>query len=83
MMRVSGLNADQATAVLMALTRHSKHHFWPDSLPYEQVQWHGVMGPPSDGCLSGGAGSTSRRQTREFRPGVVVLHKDVAVAVAE
>ena len=84
MMRVSGLSADQATAVLMALTRHPRHHFWPDSLPCEQVQWHGVMGhrQVTDAYLA----ALARHQggkLASFDRGLVALHKDVAVAVAE
>lgn len=72
MVRVIGLGANHATALLMALTRHPRHHFCPGSLPHGQVQWHGFMGhrQVTDAYLAGGAGSASRRQAREFRPGV-------------
>ncbi len=84
MMRVSGLDAGQASDVLTALTRHSRHHFWPDSLPYEQVQWHGVMGhrQVTDAYLAALARHHDGKLA-SFDRGLVALHKDVAVAVAE
>ncbi len=84
MMRVSGLGADQATAVLMALTRHPRHHFWSDSLPYEQVQWHGVMGhrQVTDAYLAALARHHGGKLA-SFDRGLVALHKDVAVAVVD
>jgi hypothetical protein len=72
MMRVSGLGADQATALLMALPRHSRHHFWPDSLPALRtgsMAWSDGS-PSGHGCLAGAAGSASRRHVRELRPGL-------------
>jgi len=83
MMHVSGLDAGQATTVLAALTSHARHHFWPDSLPYEQVRWHGVIGhrQVTDAYLAALA-RHHRGQLASFDRGLVALHGDVAVAVA-
>lgn len=83
MMHVSGLDAGQATAVLAALTRHPRHHFWPDSLSYEQVRWHGVIGhrQVTDAYLAALA-RHHRGRLASFDRGLVALHGDVAVVVA-
>lgn len=84
MMRVSGLGAEQATAVLVALTHHSRHHFWPDALPYDEVQWHGVMGhrQVTNAYLAALARHHGGKLA-SFDRGLVALHHDVAVAVAD
>ncbi len=82
MMRVSGLDASQATTVLTALTRHAAHRFWPDSVAYDQVQWRGVMGhrQVTDASLAALARHHGGRLA-SFDRGLAALHQDVAVAV--
>ncbi len=43
-MRLGGHGVEQALALLNVVTAHARHHFWPDVLPYDHVQWRGVMG---------------------------------------
>jgi toxin-antitoxin system PIN domain toxin len=83
MMHVSGLDAGQAITVLAALTRDARHHFWPDSLPCEQVRWHGVIGhrQVTDAYLAALARHHGG-QLASLDRGLVALHSDVAVAVA-
>lgn len=84
MMRLGGLGAEQALAVLATLTLHARHRFWPDALPCEQVQWHGVMGhrQVTVAYLAGLARHHGGKPA-SFDRGRVTLHPDVAVAVAD
>jgi hypothetical protein len=81
-MRLGGHGVEQALALLAVVTTHARHHFWPDVLPYDQVQWRGVMGhrQVTDAYLA----SLARRHAGKlasFDKGLVALHPDVAVAV--
>ena len=82
-MRVGGHDLEQAVALLGAVTRHPRHHFWPDDLPCAQVQWHGVMGhrQVTDAYLASLA-RHHRGRLATFDRGLVALHADVGVAVA-
>ena len=82
-MRLGGHDIAQALALLQAVTGHARHRFWPDELPYAQVQWQGVMGhrQVTDAYLA----SLARQQGGKlatFDRGLVALHADVGVAVA-
>lgn len=81
-LRLGGLNVDQALSLLKAVTTHPKHRFWPDSLPYDAVRWHGVMGhrQVTDAYLA----ALARRNAGKlasFDAGLVALHADVGVAL--
>lgn len=81
-MRLGGHDVEQALALLNAVTSHARHHFWPDALPYAQVQWRGVMGhrQVTDAYLAGLA-RHHRGKLASFDRGLVALHADVGVAV--
>lgn len=82
-MRLGGHDVEQGLALLDAVTRHPRHHFWPDALPYAQVQWRGVMGhrQVTDAYLASLA-RQHRGKLASFDRGLVALHADVGVAVA-
>lgn len=81
-MRLGGHSAEQALAVLDAVTAHAGHHFWPDALAYSQIRWHGVMGhrQVTDAYLA----ALARHQggkLASFDKGLVALHPDVGVGL--
>lgn len=82
-MRLGGHDATQALALLGAVAGHARHHFWPDALPYGQVQWQGVMGhrQVTDAYLASLA-RYHQGKLATFDRGLVALHADVGVAVA-
>ena len=82
-MRLGGHDIAQALALLQTITGHARHHFWPDALPYAQVQWQGVMGhrQVTDAYLASLA-RHQRGKLATFDRGLVALHADVGVAVA-
>ena len=81
-MRLGGHGVEQALALLAVVTAHAKHYFWPDTLPYDKVRWHGVMGhrQVTDAYLAGLA-RHHRGKLVSFDRGLVALHPDVGVAV--
>lgn len=81
-MRLGERSADDALAVLGALTAHPRHHFWPDAVSYAQVRWHGVMGhrQVTDAYLAALA-RHHRGRLASFDRGLVALHPDVGLAV--
>ena len=81
-MRLGGHDTAQALALLQAVTDHTRHHFWPDAMPYAQVQWQGVMGhrQVTDAYLASLA-RHHRGKLATFDRGLVALHADVGVAV--
>lgn len=82
-MRLGGHDVVQALALLQAVTRHARHHFWADALRYDQLQWQGVMGhrQVTDAYLAGLA-RQHRGKLASFDRGLVALHADVGVAIA-
>jgi toxin-antitoxin system PIN domain toxin len=82
-MRLGGHDIAQALALLQAITGHARHHFWPDAMPYAQVQWQGVMGhrQVTDAYLASLA-RHHRGKLATFDRGLSALHADVGVAVA-
>jgi toxin-antitoxin system PIN domain toxin len=40
----AGQTADAAQAVITQLSQSTRHEFWPGSLSYREVQFHGVIG---------------------------------------
>lgn len=81
-MRLGGHDIQQALALLAAVAAHPRHRFWPDTLAYSQVHWHGVMGQRqvTDTYLASLARHHSGRLVT-FDKGLVALHADVGVAV--
>lgn len=81
-MRLGGHGVEQALALLGVVTGHAKHHFWPDTLRYDQVQWRGVLGhrQVTDAYLASLA-RHHRGRIASFDRGMVALHADVGVAV--
>lgn len=81
-MRLGGRSTEQALAVLAAVVAHSRHDFWPDSLAYGPIRWHGVMGhrQVTDAYLAALARHHAGRLA-SFDRGLVALHADVGVAV--
>lgn len=82
-MRLGGCGVAQALELLGAVTAHVRHHFWSDALPYDRVQWQGVMGhrQVTDAYLASLA-RHHRGRLATFDKGLVALHPDVGVAVA-
>lgn len=81
-MHLGGRGAEQALALLGVVTAHAKHTFWPDTLPYDRVRWHGVMGhrQVTDAYLAGLA-RHHQGKLISFDKGLVALHADVGIAV--
>lgn len=82
MMRLGGHGVEQALALLGMVTAHGGHHFWPDTLAYDEVRWHGVMGhrQVTDAYLAGLARHHEGKLV-SFDRGLVALHPDVGVAL--
>lgn len=81
-MRLGGRDFGQALALLKTVSAHPRHHFWPDRLPYEQVQAQGVMGhrQVTDAYLA----SLARHhggKLASLDKGLIALHGDVGVEV--
>ena len=81
-MRLGGRSAEQALAVLDAVTAHAGHHFWPDALAYSQIRWYGVMGhrQVTDAYLAALARHHNGKLA-SFDKGLVALHPDVGVGL--
>jgi predicted nucleic acid-binding protein len=81
-MRLGGQSIEQALALLAAVTAHQRHQFWPDTLPYDQVQWRGVMGHSqvTDAYLASLAQYHAGLLVT-FDKGLIALHADVGVAI--
>lgn len=73
--------ADVAEAVrfLDRFTAHPNHRFWPDSLAYADISWHGVLGhrQVTDAYLSALARHRGGR-IATFDKGLAALHADTA-----
>lgn len=81
-MRLGGQSAEQALALLQAVTRHTKHRFWPDALAYHQIRWHGVLGhrQVTDAYLAALARHHGG-MLASFDKGLVALHPDVGIGL--
>lgn len=77
-----GQSAEQAHAVVTALTRNAKHEFWPDSVSFAEFTLPGIIGhrQVTDAYLAqlsranGGTLAT-------FDRGLAALHPDIAELV--
>ena len=81
-MRLGGQGIKQAVGLLAAVTAHQRHQFWPDTLPYDQVRWRGVIAhrQVTDAYLVNLARHHAGLLVT-FDKGLVALHADVGVAV--
>ena len=77
-----GQNAEDARAVVIALTHSPRHEFWPDSVSFTDVKLHGVIGhrQVTDGYLAQLA-RVNRGRLATFDRGLVALHPDIAELV--
>ena len=74
-----GQNAEDARAVVIALTHSPRHEFWPDSISFTDFELHGVIGhrQVTDGYLAQLA-RVNRGRLATFDRGLVALHPDIA-----
>lgn len=72
-------DASSAAAVLVRLTSHPRHAFWPDDLGYGKISWAGVLGhrQVTDAYLAALARHRNGRLAT-FDRGLAALHGDVA-----
>ena len=80
----AGQTADAAQAVITQLSQSTRHEFWPGSLSYREVQFHGVIGhrQVTDAYLAQLARTHSGRLAT-FDEGLAQLHDDVAELVSD
>lgn len=78
-----GIGSREALAVLAEVAGHSRHEFWPDALPFAEVDVGGVVGhrQVTDAYLAQLARSRSGRLAT-FDGGLAALHPDVAEPIA-
>jgi toxin-antitoxin system PIN domain toxin len=78
----TGQEPVSAVATLNAVTAHSRHEFWEDSLPYGQVPMKGVLGhrQVTDAYLAQLARGRSGRLAT-FDDGLAQAHHDVVELV--
>jgi uncharacterized protein len=81
-MRLGGQSAEQALAVLQAVTANARHRYWPDALAYPQIRWHGVFAhrQVTDAYLAALARHNGGKLA-SFDEELVALHPDVGIAV--
>ena len=77
-----GQNAQDARAVVIALTHSPQHEFWPGSVSFTDFELQGVIGhrQVTDGYLAALA-RANRGRLATFDRGLVSLHPDVAELV--
>ena len=77
-----GQNAEDARAVVIALTHSPRHEFWPDSVSFADFELQGVIGhrQVTDGYLARLA-RANRGRLATFDRGLVSLHPDIAELV--
>jgi uncharacterized protein len=82
LIRLGELTPATAADVLAKLTQHPRHRFWPDTLDYADVSWHGVLGhrQVTDAYLAALARHHAGKLL-SFDRGLVALHADVAVGL--
>ncbi len=76
----SGQSASAALGVITAIGKLDRHEFWPDHIPFADVEIGGVVGhrQVTDAYLAQLA-RTNKGQLATFDSGLAHLHKDVAV----
>ena len=77
-----GQNAEDARAVVTALTHSPRHEFWPDKISFTDFELQGVIGhrQVTDGYLAQLA-RANRGRLATFDRGLVSLHPDIAELV--
>lgn len=80
--RAPGLKTEDLTPEPRSEDLTPEPRFWPDILPYHQVQWHGVMGhrQVTEAYLAALA-RHHQGKLASVDKGLVALHPDVGVAV--
>lgn len=78
-----GQNAEDARAVVIALTQSPRHEFWPDNISFTDVELRGVIGhrQVTDAYLAQLA-RTNRGRLATFDSGLAALHPDIAELVS-
>jgi uncharacterized protein len=78
----AGQTAHAAQAIITQLSQNPRHQFWPDSLSFREVQFHGVIGhrQVTDAYLGQLARAHGARLAT-FDEGLAKLHDDVAELV--
>lgn len=78
-----GQSADTAKTVVTALAKDKRHRFWPDDLPYSDVDMSGILGhrQVTDGYLAQLARKHKGRLAT-FDQGLAQVHSDVVDLVA-
>lgn len=82
LMRLEEVDVAIATRILAQLTAHPRHVFWPDSLTYAEIDWHGVLGhrQVTDAYLAALARHHGGKLVT-FDRGLAALHADVAMGL--
>ena len=82
LMQLAGMDTLVAVQALRHLGAHPRHVFWPDTLDYADILWHGVHGQRqvTDAYL-GALARHHRGKLLSFDKGLVALHGDVAVGL--
>lgn len=75
----AGQTAGSAQAILKAVKDNERHEFWPDSVTFDDVPLHGILGhrQVTDAYLAQLARSQGGRLAT-FDQGLAQLHSDVA-----
>ena len=79
-----GATAREALEVVSGLRASEAHEFWPDALPYDDIDMRGVVGHKqvTDAYLAGLARARGGRLATLDR-GLAALHDDVAVLLRD
>jgi uncharacterized protein len=82
LMRLSKLEIQSSVEALATLAAHPKHHFWPDTLAFADVDWRGVIGQRqvTDAYLASLARHHGGKLV-SFDRGLVALHPDVVIGL--
>lgn len=72
-------NIQEAAVILRGFLEHPSHHFWPDHLTYETIQWRGILGHRqiTDAYLAGLA-RANQGCLATLDSGLAILHQDVS-----
>jgi toxin-antitoxin system PIN domain toxin len=78
-----GQNAEDARAVVIALTHSPRHEFWPDSISLTDFELQGVIGHRQvTDCYLAHLARANQGRLATFDHGLVSLHPDIAELVS-